>query len=149
MDIYLLIYLIFCVAPIGTLLHEAGHAAGARALNARRIQLSVGSGKEISRFSVGRLTISIHAVYFLGGMAYSERNRVYTKLEKIWIAVSGPLSNLIVTLLLFFLYTQWSSNYLLLPLLFNLWIATINLIPFKIKGRQSDGYVIFKTLSRH
>lgn len=148
MNISLLLYLLFIVAPIGTVLHEAGHVIGAKSMNADRMRLTIGSGAIVSTFFIRKVQITICAIFFLGGLASSERRNMYKPYELIWIALCGPLTNGFIAFLLYILYTAYPSNYLLLLLLFNLWIAVINLVPFRFKEKQSDGYTIVKVLTQ-
>lgn len=148
MNISLLLYLLFVVAPIGTVLHEAGHVIGAKSLNADRMRLTIGSGAIVSTFFIRKVQITIRTIFFLGGLASSERKNMYKPYELIWIAFCGPLTNGLIAFLLYILYTAYPSNYLLLLLLFNLWIAVINLVPFRFKEKQSDGYTIVKVLTQ-
>lgn len=148
MTIYILVYLIFIVAPIGTIVHEIGHAAGAKSCKANKVKLSVGSGKVVHCFSYKNARIMIHRLFFLGGMAYSERDVPYNPLERVWIAVCGPISNFLAVGVLYLFTTLYPNHYLSLLLLFNLWVAIVNTIPFQIKGKQSDGYTIYKALKQ-
>ncbi len=147
MDISLLLYLLVVVAPIGTALHEAGHIIGAKSLNADRMRLTIGSGTIVSTFVIRKIQVTIRAIFFLGGLASSERENTYKPYELIWIAFCGPLANGVVAFFLYLFYIAYPSNYLLLLLLFNLWIAIINLVPFRFKEKQSDGYTIVKVLT--
>ncbi|SDQ53136.1 hypothetical protein SAMN05216232_1940 [Virgibacillus subterraneus] len=148
MNISLLLYLLFVVAPIGTVLHEAGHVIGAKSLKADRMRLTIGSGKIVSSFFISKVQVTIRVIFFLGGLASSERKRIYKPHELIWIALCGPLTNGLTAFLLYLLNTAYPSNYLLLLLLFNLWIGLINLVPFRFKDKQSDGYTIVKVLTQ-
>ncbi|MFB4166374.1 site-2 protease family protein [Virgibacillus sp. JSM 102003] len=148
MSISLLLHLLFVVAPISTVLHEAGHIIGAKSLNADRMRLTIGSGTIVRTFFISKVQITIRAIFFLGGLASSERKNMYKPYELIWIALCGPLTNGFVAFLLYIIYTAYPSNYLLLLLLFNLWIGIINLVPFRFKEKQSDGYTIVKALTQ-
>ncbi|MBP1949514.1 site-2 protease family protein [Virgibacillus litoralis] len=148
MNISLLLYLLFVVAPIGTVLHEAGHVLGAKSLKADHVRLTIGSGTIVNTFIIRKVQVRIRAIFFLGGSASSERKNMYKPSELIWIALCGPLTNGFIALLLYILYMIYPSSYLLLLLLFNLWIAIINLVPFRFKEKQSDGYAIVKVLTK-
>lgn len=149
MDIYFVVYLIFVVAPIGTAVHEIGHVIGAKLLGADHITLSLGTGSMIHRMAWKQITISVHVLFFLGGMAGSTRKPPYRSHERIKIAALGTLSSFFVTGLCYSLYILYPSRYVLLLLLFNLWIAFINTIPFRFKGKQSDGYTIYKAMKQN
>ncbi|MEC5422348.1 site-2 protease family protein [Virgibacillus sp. C22-A2] len=148
MDIYLLLYLLFIVAPLSTFLHEIGHAFAARTVKADHISLSVGSGNLIKTIYLEKLKINIHIIYFLGGLAKSQRKIPYKNLEIAWVTIAGPIINGIAAFLVFYLYTMFPNNYLQLLFLFNCWIAIINILPFKIKGKQTDGYTILQVITQ-
>ncbi|MBP1969654.1 Zn-dependent protease [Virgibacillus natechei] len=146
MDIYLLLYLIFIVAPLSTLLHEMGHAIAARVVNADNITFSIGLGKRINTFTFKEINFNIHAIFFLGGLAHNQRIVPYKKKEIIWISILGPVASGLFACLFYILYTIFPTNYWHLLFLFNIWLAFINSIPFNIKGKTSDGYLILKTI---
>ncbi len=144
----MLLYLVIIAAPVGTLIHETGHVIGARMFHADNVKLSIGTGRKISSFSFHKVRIMIRSIFFIGGMASSDRKTPYKTHEIVIIAMCGPLNNGVFACLLFFLYLVFPTSYLLLLLLFNLWVAIINLVPFQFKGKKSDGYTIYKALTR-
>ncbi|WP_368651996.1 M50 family metallopeptidase [Ornithinibacillus sp. 4-3] len=147
MDIFIIIYIVLIVAPIGTLFHETGHAIGAKLVRADKIHLSLGCGNLSYTFRLQGFRLTLHPIYFIGGFASSERNKPYHVKEKILISIFGPFCNLIIACLIYFLYVQVQNEYLFILVLFNLWLAIINLIPFTLLGKQSDGYTILKEIS--
>lgn len=148
MDIYLLLYLVFIVAPLSSLLHEMGHAAAARIVGADQITLSIGLGKRINTVIFDKVQITFHAIFFLGGLAKSERIIPYKSWEMVWITMIGPITNAFFAFLFYILYVMYPNDYLHLLFLFNLWLAFVNSIPFKIKERHSDGYLILQTITK-
>ena len=149
MDIYLLIYLIFIAGPFSVLLHESGHAIASRVLSAKHITVSLGYGKKISTIVFERFQLNIHIVYFLGGLASSEREKPYKSSEIIWITISGPIANGLFTCVFYFIYVMYLNEYVFLLCLFNLWLTVINIIPFRINGKQTDGYTILNEFFKH
>lgn len=146
MDSLYVLCLIFIVAPIGTFLHEMGHAAGAKMVKADIIIVSIGLGKNIGVISWHSIKIKLKAFFFIGGYVQSERKIAYKLFEIIWIAICGPLSNAIFAFLFYLLYVMYPIGFFKLLFLFNLWLAVINIIPFKLFGKQSDGYTIFTAI---
>lgn len=146
MDIYLFLYLVFVVAPVGTIVHECGHLLGAGTVQADKITLSIGRGKQMISFSLKRIRITVYAIFFLGGQARSKRKTSYKPMEIIWVTFCGLLSSSLFAVLFYFLYNAYSSPYIKLLFLFNGWLAIVNSIPFKINGMQSDGYTICKEI---
>ncbi|QKY69240.1 site-2 protease family protein [Lentibacillus sp. CBA3610] len=148
MTIYLVVYLILFAAPFGTLIHEIGHVLGAKLVSADKITLTMGAGSTIFRFVWNKTDISIRVLFFLGGMAGSERRMPYQSTEQIIIAALGPVSSIIASGLCYGLYNVYPNSYLLILLLFNLWIAVLNIVPFRIKDKKSDGFVICQAIRK-
>ncbi|GGB33889.1 hypothetical protein F3157_04880 [Virgibacillus dakarensis] len=147
MDIYLLLWLVLFTAPVSTMLHELGHVLGAKWAKADSITLSVGAGKKLITFSFKQIQIDVFTLFFLGGSAYSERNIPYKPMEKICISLAGPVSNGLAAAIVCVLFGS-SNVFVQVLILFNIWLAVINIIPFKLNGKQSDGYTIVKTVSQ-
>lgn len=148
MNIYLLLFLLLIVAPIGTIIHEGGHLIGAKLMKADHIVISIGSGKKILTFSVKNIQINVQMFYFIGGHVQNKRDVPYKLFEMICIISFGPILNGIFTVVFYLLYYILVSEYLYLLFLFNLWLMIINIIPFKFKGKHSDGYMIFNLLRK-
>ncbi|MFD2630736.1 site-2 protease family protein [Oceanobacillus kapialis] len=148
MDIYLFIFLLLAVAPISIFLHEAGHAAAGILLKAEYTYLIIGRGKKIFDYSSGTIHFKLYAVYFMGGYAKSERKMPFKRVEIIIISFFGPLVNCLMFLLCWNLLAYYPSHYMELLALFNLWLAAINVVPFKWKNKKSDGYNILKAMLR-
>lgn len=142
----LLIFL-FVFAPLAMLLHECGHGLGGLFVKAKEIKITHGTGPSIVRLSIGRLQYHLHLFYFLGGMTESAKEAPYDRLEKIVITLMGPILNGIIGLSVFCLLSSINSLWHLFTL-FNFWLCFINLIPFKIGERKSDGYIVFCLLFR-
>ncbi|ALX47997.1 site-2 protease family protein [Lentibacillus amyloliquefaciens] len=148
MDIYLFVYLILFAAPVGTAMHEIGHVLGAKRVRADKITLTIGTGRIITQMVSNKTVYTIRLFYFLGGVAFSQRKIPYKPVEQIKIAGSGPLMSLIAAGLCYGFYNVHPSNYVLILLLFNLWVAVVNIIPFRFKGKESDGYTIYKVIRK-
>lgn len=145
-NINLIIVFLFLIAPISNILHEIGHMIGAIIVKSDNMILTIGKGKKVLTVPLKKLVIHVHRVFFIGGHAASKRHNPYKPLEMILITFCGPLLNILIGLSAYLLFRAHMSDYVLLFILFNLWLGLTNLIPFKIKGKYSDGYLIFKTL---
>ena len=132
------------LAPISILLHEIGHAIGAYLLKADVIQFSIGIGKSIFSIKLGRFNITIHLLFLFGGFIGHERNKQYKKWELVFISILGPLVNIIAAGLCLLIHNELFY----ISFLFNLWLGIFNLIPFKWKGKKSDGYICLEVLKR-
>lgn len=146
MNIYFLLYLLFIVAPIGTIIHESGHLIGAKIVKADHISLTIGLGKKVGTFTFKNIELNIHAYFFVGGYVRNKRETPYKLLEMLCIIGCGPIHNGVFAAILYFLNSVFLNQYIHILFLFNLWLALVNIIPFKIKDKQSDGYMIFKIL---
>ncbi|AIF45442.1 M50 family metallopeptidase [Virgibacillus sp. SK37] len=148
MSIPLLFYLILIAAPVSIVIHELGHALMAIVLKAQKVEVSIGAGKKLWGLSQKSFQLSIYSLYFLGGVVEHEKEHPYKLREVIWISLAGPIMNAIVAFVFYLLYDWIPNDYISLFLLFNIWLAVVNLIPFKIKEKQTDGYTIFKEISK-
>lgn len=148
MNIYLLLYLLFITAPIGTIIHEGGHLIGAKLMKADHLRMTIGYGKKLLSFKCKNIRIIICSFFFIGGHVQNERNIPYQTMEMICIIGSGPLLNGVFAVFFYILYDLIPNEYLYLLFLFNLWLALINVIPFKLKEKQSDGYMILNLLRK-
>jgi Zn-dependent protease len=146
MDIYLIIYLLFIAGPLSIILHEAGHTFAARTANADQMQLSIGIGKKIYGKYFGKLELTIHSLFFLGGFSASSRSTQFTSTEMIWITLMGPLTSALAAVAFYFIHLVFPSHYVLLFFLFNAWLAIVNLLPLKVGEKQSDGYKIIQLI---
>ncbi|WP_079479899.1 site-2 protease family protein [Halobacillus salinus] len=139
MLVYVLV-LILLTAPLSLFLHECGHVLPALGLRAEQSQISIGSGKRLFSLSFRRVKIHIHTIFFHGAHSLNERSIQFTKKEKAWISVGGPLLNGAISWVGFMVLNDHVSYHLSLFVWFNAYLAVVNSIPFRIKGRESDGY---------
>ncbi|TFJ93769.1 site-2 protease family protein [Lentibacillus salicampi] len=146
MDIYTFLFLIFVVAPAGTTVHELGHVLGAKSVEADQVFLSIGAGTTVYRTKWKHIHMTMRILFFIGGLTSSKRKVPYQRHEQIRIAALGPFSSFLAAVLCYALYTVYPNNYLMLLLLFNLWVAVVNIIPFRFKGKPSDGYTILSVI---
>ncbi|MCA0970290.1 site-2 protease family protein [Halobacillus litoralis] len=139
-----IIVLIFWTAPLCLFIHEGGHVLAARFCKAETSRLTIGSGPKWFSLSVCRVDIHIHTIYFHGAHSMNEKSIEFSKKEKAWISLGGPFLNGLVA----FLFVQLPldfSNHLLWFMLFNAYLAIVNSIPFRYRGKKSDGYCFFRS----
>ena len=144
----IILLFLFIFAPLTILIHEFGHVLGAMVMRATHIEMMIGTGKKIFTLTGRKWKLSLHLLYFLGAHTSCERQPFFSKIERIIISSSGPLLNGIVG---FFLHYYIPLNHLMiweLFVLFNFWLFLINLIPYRIGGKPSDGYTILQLLKR-
>jgi F0F1-type ATP synthase assembly protein I len=149
MDIYLIAYLIFIIAPLTTLIHELGHVSGSFIVKADSIRLSMGYGKKQLAVHLKQIKFTFYVFYFLGGYTSSNRVKPYKDSEIVWITILGPVFNVASALFSYHLYKLHPSHFLQLFLWFNIWMAVVNIIPFKINGKQTDGLTILHLIKNN
>ncbi|WP_041544168.1 site-2 protease family protein [Oceanobacillus iheyensis] len=144
MNLIDIVVFLFIIAPIITLIHEIGHVSGSFVYKATHIFIHIGFGKPIMKKNIRKLQFNINSFYILGGGSFYHFNYDLLPYQRAIIAFLGPLFNIIVFLLLLFQFGIDSENLLIsLAIWFNLWLAIVNLIPFKWKEKSSDGLAIW------
>ncbi|UFJ39516.1 hypothetical protein LOK74_15815 [Brevibacillus humidisoli] len=136
---------LFVVAPLGILVHECGHLLIAILMRVRECKIHLGVGPVL--YSGSRVTVRL--AFFMGGTTeYSVSEDPSMRGKVALISLGGPLSNL----LCYWLIQQWITSYhieSILPtyfLMFNLWLAVMNVIPVKLGQIRSDGWLFFHNL---
>ncbi|MCT2537437.1 hypothetical protein NC661_00600 [Aquibacillus koreensis] len=144
MDWINILFFLLVIAPLCVLIHECGHALGGLIVKADQVRLEFGIGWKIKEFAWKKVQVVLYTFLFIGGLAQSTRNIPFTRMEVAIISVSGPLLNTIIAFLVICLETTSVLGQLFM--FFNLWLAFINVIPFKWKQKKSDGYIIMQQL---
>lgn len=143
--VIVILVLIIFIAPFSLLFHEIGHVVGAKLMAASKILLTIGVGKRIFSITFQNIDIHFRRFFLVNSFTSTVRDEPFTNTEKIIITFMGPLFSSILAFIAFGLYYSiYSSIYVYLLFLFNLWLVFINLIPFKIGEKQSDGYMILQ-----
>lgn len=141
-----LVYLVFVIAPVCTLIHECGHGVGSKWTGAEKINISVGMGKTIFSFTIHTIQFHIRTIFFIGGWTKSAGKDNLTKGQALWISFSGPLFNMLFAMLSFIPMTIHPNEFIELFFWFNVWLAAVNLVPFRIGNKYTDGYAMHETL---
>ncbi|MGM8211661.1 hypothetical protein ACLIBH_02590 [Virgibacillus sp. W0430] len=146
MELIFVVYLIFIVAPISLFIHEVGHVIGALLVKSESIKLVIGTGNKRTLIRCTNVvTISIHQWFFRGAYTESKRNIPLQPMETAIVVVLGPIVSLLFSSVFYYFNQIFMHPLLYLFVLFNLWIGIVNLIPFKIGNKQSDGFIIWRT----
>ena len=131
------------VYPLNILLHELSHALAVILFGGDVIRINLGSGKTILKF--GRLHIN---KWYWNSGDFSFKNLKNDRiLSRIIILLSGPLSNLLLALILYFINLKIGSNDM--SEIFITWAIIVfltTIIPSKFLGRHSDGLQIYQLL---
>ncbi len=138
--------LLFIIVPLGLFLHELGHGFFAFIRNVPSIHIGIGVGKEIFSFQMGRIHVHICLFFFIGAFASYSREEAFTYMDKILISLGGPLFSLAAYWLCWWGFITLQTNFLFTLMLFNGWLAFINLIPYKVRDKKSDGYTIIEAI---
>ncbi|GGF08947.1 hypothetical protein GCM10010954_04270 [Halobacillus andaensis] len=143
----LLFFLLLVAAPIALVIHELGHIITGALCGARYSVLTIGTGRSIIRIKFQKLHIIIGSLFFIGGHSINVKEPEFTRLQKVLISSGGPLANGVICGLLLIFPNSNEIEVIHLFFLFNLYLAVVNLIPFRIGERKSDGYLILKNLN--
>lgn len=146
MTVWFFLYILFIVAPLSTFIHELGHAYGAKLAKAENIELSVGLGKKLVSISLKQYRLSIHMFFFLGGSVKNRRDLPYQRRDIMIITMLGPLNNALFALIFYGIHLMDPSPYMIVLAMFNFWLAIVNIIPFKLWGKESDGFILLKEM---
>lgn len=141
-----LIFLILVIVPISLFIHELGHLLGAKYLKADRVTIYLGAGRKLFTLSFKEMTLNVSLLIMFNAHTQSERKQNFTNKELAFITMMGPLFSLIFTGFFSLLFIITTSELIFYFFLFNLWLAVINLVPFKTKNQKSDGYLIWNLL---
>lgn len=74
----------------------------------------------------------------------NERHDEFSIREKAYISAGGPFLNGVMALIYFVWPPFLMYDVVTLFLLFNFYLAIVNLIPFVFRGNASDGYHLLK-----
>ncbi|MGR9049867.1 site-2 protease family protein [Halobacillus faecis] len=143
-----LLVLIFLVAPLSLFVHELGHLFPGLYFRADQSILHLGRGKVIGRWRKNGVCVYIHLFFFQGAYSVNERKRPFKDFEKAWISIGGPLFNAVTAMVLFIWFKDQGGHLLRVSFLFNTYLAIMNLVPFSIKGKDSDGYRLWSIVKR-
>ncbi len=144
------IIVILILFPISTFLHEMGHYITARMTGIKATEIRMGLGPAILKIKRPTLNLEVGLFFFLGAYTVSQGSEQTGDFQRLLISLNGPLVNLVLAIYAYLiLKTPQGDVYEALVSLFafiNMWIAIGNLIPFQIKGRKSDGWIVFESL---
>lgn len=143
-----LLVLIFLVAPLSLFIHELGHLFPGLYFRADHSVLHLGRGKVIGRWEKSGVHVYIHLFFFQGAYSVNERKPPFKDFEKAWISIGGPLLNALTAFVLFLWFKEQGGDLLRISFLFNTYLALVNLVPFSIKGKGSDGYQLWSIVKR-
>ncbi|MGM7701027.1 site-2 protease family protein [Pseudalkalibacillus sp. Hm43] len=144
------IIVILILFPISTFLHEMGHYITARMTGIKASEIRMGLGPVIMKIHRPSLHIEVGLFFFLGAYTISRGSDQTGDFQRLLISLNGPLVNLVLALYAYLILNtlqgDLSEALVSLFAFINIWIAIGNLIPFQIKGKKSDGWIVFESL---
>ncbi|WP_079530176.1 site-2 protease family protein [Halobacillus hunanensis] len=143
-----LLSLLVIVSPLGLFIHEFGHVVFGLWFGADRSTLVTGSGRMILSKTFGKLTLQLNLLFFIGGYSFNEKQVAFNPWQQAGISLGGPLLNIIFAAGLFISDLIQYGQIIQLLFWFNLYLALVNMIPFRIKERESDGFRFLKGLKQ-
>ena len=157
--IYPLVYIIFM--PVLTLLHELGHAIPALIFTKEKVIVDIGNSNLNKKIKLNRLVIKLNGYKSLTDVSYGYINWTpldSNKMKSVFMILGGPLTSLIVSILLYIYLINVSLPYILIKLLdalflFSLFQFLLTILPMKYfynpySGHTSDGYKILQDLKK-
>jgi len=138
---------IVIIVPISLFWHELGHLLGAKLMRATHITLTIGTGKPILKWTFNNMTFIINRLFIFHSLTETNSFHTLSKKDKFVITLMGPISSLLLSFITFCFDIFLFNNVILVyASLFNLWLGIVNLLPFKINEKQSDGYTILQII---
>lgn len=124
------------------LIHELGHVFAVKMVGGKLVKLTLGRGKEI--FSLGVLQVNM--IFFAGGSYnYSTENQL-SKGKQVLIHISGPIANLLSGLIAAVIAALLIDLNILQQIFFGSFVGFMNLLPFGLFNRNSDGMQLYQSL---
>lgn len=143
--IYFTIFLMLAlvIAPISLLIHELGHLTGALLMKATSIRLTIGAGNILIEKQFQRVHLLIRKFFIVNSFTSTIREIPFRNREKIFITLMGPIFSSVLAFICYLTYHAIFPHYFIfIAFLFNGWLVIMNLLPYKIGQKQSDGYTI-------
>jgi hypothetical protein len=137
---------LFLIVPLVHFIHESGHVFMARIYGVKGTRIVIGAGPKLGDLTIWGAGIRLNMVPFLGAHSTNSDAGQLTYDKIAWISSGGPIFNI---LSIMFVLPFWNSLYFSLTTLFiyfSLWIGLVNLIPFKIGHKKSDGWQIANSI---
>jgi hypothetical protein len=132
----------FVIVPLVHLIHEAGHVFMAKLYDVKGTQIVIGAGPKIFETRIAGTGIRLNCILFLGAYSTNMEEGKLSYNEVVWISAGGPIFNILSIGLVLPFWNPFYFSLLNLFFYFSLWIGIVNLIPFKVGTRKSDGWQI-------
>ncbi len=137
-----ILFFFFIVVPLVHLIHESGHVLVAKLFRVSGTQIVIGVGRSIGNITISDTIIKCNLIPFLGGYSTNDKEGHLTYGQQACISIGGPMLNflsIIVVLPFLNVFTHFLIDFFIY---FSLWIGIVNLIPFKVGDKKSDGWQI-------
>lgn len=156
--VYLLVYIIF--TPLLTILHELGHAIPALIFTKEKVTVNIGNSNLNKKIKLNRLVINLNGYKSLLDVSYGYVNwtQVDNRIKVVLMILGGPLTTLIVSILLYIYLINASLPYVLMVsfnalFIFSSFQFLLTILPMKYfynpyVGHTSDGYKILQQFKK-
>ncbi|WP_377345872.1 site-2 protease family protein [Pontibacillus salicampi] len=141
-----MIGLLILIAPCSVLIHECGHALTAWIHKAEYIYLHLGIGPKVWNVHTEHFQFQINLLFLVGAMALYERKEAFSKAEQAIISLAGPLANGLAAGGGLVLYQWLPLPIVAMFIAFNGWLCVMNLIPYRVGSKRSDGYITLQSI---
>ncbi|CAG9620800.1 site-2 protease family protein [Sutcliffiella rhizosphaerae] len=136
----------YLIVPLVHLIHETGHVVMAKLYHVKGTKIRIGIGPKVMESTLFDTNFRIHIIPFLGGYSTNDSEKELSPKATVWISAGGPMFNFISIIFLFPFLTSFEFSYHYLFFLYSLWIGGVNLLPFKLFDKKSDGWQIAASL---
>ncbi|QFT90508.1 Peptidase family M50 [Bacillus sp. THAF10] len=130
----------YIIVPLVHLIHEVGHVVMAKLHHVKGAEISIGIGPKVIESTIFGTSIRIHIIPFIGGYSTNSVDGELSPKVIAWISAGGPIFNLISIMIVLPFWSEPAFSFPTLFILFSLWIGLGNLLPYKLAGKQSDGW---------
>ena len=147
------VLLVCFFAPTAFLIHELGHAIAAKCLGWSIHHVTLGCGKPMLRFSVGRTQIEINRYLVTGNIRVSPKNNTtpHITADRL-ICLSGPAANIVTAAITIMAISNNDATNLFNHIsgatvfaITNFLVAITTLIPVKMSRKVSDGRQLLRS----
>lgn len=139
--------LLLIILPFSILIHELGHAFFAKVFGAEITKICIGTGRKLLGFKKFEIRIG----FCFGGeciFTYIKKNNIFSR---ILVHLGGVLFNAISAALLYFiliLHLLPSTFITNIFILTQVYMLILNLLPFTIKGLDTDGKLVLQLFKK-
>lgn len=157
--VYPLVYIVF--TPVLTIIHELGHAIPALLFTKTVVTVNIGNSNLDKKIKLNRLIINLNGYKSLADVSYGYVNWTPSdnRFKVIFMILGGPITSLLVSILLYIYLVNVSLPYVLMIafnalFIFSVFQFLLTALPIKYFynpyiRHTSDGYKVLQHLKRN